>query len=244
MQAPLAEAGDGDTPQGARAAAFAPGDVVLVRWRVLSDDSFQGWGWALDNVSIQNGALPVELVSFTGAWDRQSVRLAWNTASETNNAFFAVERQQADETWVEVGRRAGAGTVTEAQAYTFNDASVPYTATRLSYRLKQVDLDGAVHYSAVVEVAAGAPERFSVSDVFPNPVRSRATLRFALPGDADVRIEVYDVTGRLVTRLADGPVAAGRHEVTIDGRGWASGTYLVRVTSGANVTTKTLSIVR
>ena len=242
-QAPLADA-SGATPQGTQAAAFAPGDLVLVRWRVITDGSAQGWGWALDNVSFQGGALPVELVSFTGAWDRQRVRLAWNTASETNNAAFAIERRIESGDWAEVGRRAGAGTVSEARAYSFVDASVPFTATRLSYRLRQIDLDGTAHVGPVVEVAAGAPEAFSVSEVSPNPVRGRAVLRYAIPAQSNVRIEMYDVAGRLVGRLLDAPMDAGRYELPIDSDGLSSGVYLVRVTAGRYVVTRSMTVAR
>ncbi len=244
VQAPAASMDGKGTPQGTLAAAFAPGDVVLVRWRMLTDGSDQGWGWALDNVSVQGGALPVELVSFTGAWDRQRVRLAWNTASETNNAAFAVERRIADGDWAEVGRRAGAGTVSEARAYTFVDAAVPFAAARLSYRLRQIDLDGTAHVGPVVEVAAGAPEAFSVSEVSPNPVRGRAVLRYAIPAQSNVRIEMYDVAGRLVSRLLDAPMDAGRYELPIESDGLSSGVYLVRVTAGRNTTTRSVTIAR
>ena len=217
---PLAKHVDGKgTPQGTLAAAFAPGDVVLVRWRMITDGSDQGWGWALDNVSFQGGALPVELVSFTGAWDRQSVRLAWNTASETNNAFFAVERQQADETWAEVGRRTGASTVTEAQAYPFHDATVPLHGhapelppqaggPRRGGALQRRRRGGRRRAGGVLRLRR-LPQ--------PRPLPRHAALR---PAGRRRRAHrgVRRERDTYVTRLADGPMAAGRHEVTIDGR--------------------------
>lgn len=131
--------------------SFAPGDVVRLRWRFVSDTSVQGWGWSLDNVAIQP-----------------------------------------------------TGTATD-------------------------------------DVVAGG---FAVSSVFPNPAQGRASLRLTLPAASQVRVEVYDLTGRLMARVLDGMQAAGTLDVPVDGRGWASGTYLVRVTSGTTVTTRTLSIVR
>ena len=52
------------------------------------------------------------------------------------------------------------------------------------------------------------------------------TLRFSLARAMDVRLRVYDITGREVVTLADGARGAGEHVVRWDARGVASGAYL------------------
>ena len=64
---------------------------------------------------------------------------------------------------------------------------------------------------------------------YPNPFSPRTTIRFDLPEAMTVRLAVYDVQGRRVQVLADGPLPAGRHEVPFDGGGLASGWYLARL---------------
>ena len=49
--------------------------------------------------------------------------------------------------------------------------------------------------------------------VQPNPARGNATIRYALPAAGQVRLGIYDVAGHLVTRLVDGTVGGGVHEV-------------------------------
>ena len=66
----------------------------------------------------------------------------------------------------------------------------------------------------------------------PNPFRTSASIRFALPEAAPVRVVVYDAIGQEVARLADGVAEAGAHEVRFDGAGLPSGTYIVRLTAG------------
>jgi endonuclease I len=71
----------------------------------------------------------------------------------------------------------------------------------------------------------------------PNPFNPMTTIRFELPRDASVLIEVYSVNGRLVKVLADGEYAAGGHGVTWDGRDStgsrvASGVYFYAMRSG------------
>ncbi|MBE2187634.1 MAG: T9SS type A sorting domain-containing protein [Rhodothermales bacterium] len=78
----------------------------------------------------------------------------------------------------------------------------------------------------------------------PQPTRDRATLRVALPEAARVTVEVFDLVGRRVAVLLDGPQAAGTHEVAVDTRALLSGMYLVRLTSGSQVRTARLHVLR
>jgi hypothetical protein len=79
---------------------------------------------------------------------------------------------------------------------------------------------------------------------YPNPFADRATLRYALPEATHVRLIVYDVLGREIAVLVDGPVAAGAHEAAFDARSLPAGVYVVRLTAGARAHTQRLTLVR
>ncbi|MEE8573199.1 MAG: endonuclease [Gemmatimonadota bacterium] len=71
----------------------------------------------------------------------------------------------------------------------------------------------------------------------PNPFNPTTTIRFEIPRERGVRVEVYDVSGRLVKVLADCDYPAGEHEVSwggrdADGNEVASGVYFCRMTCG------------
>jgi hypothetical protein len=71
----------------------------------------------------------------------------------------------------------------------------------------------------------------------PNPFNPSTRIRFDLATPERVRVDVYDVAGRLVARLVDGPYPSGFHSVVWDGidrRGSqvASGVYFVRMKAG------------
>ncbi len=81
------------------------------------------------------------------------------------------------------------------------------------------------------------PNRKFLAQNVPNPFNPVTTVRFGLPAEADVSIEVYDVTGRLVTVLAEGLHQPGEHEVLWSGRDRAghevaAGVYFYSMTSG------------
>jgi len=78
----------------------------------------------------------------------------------------------------------------------------------------------------------------------PNPFSSATAIRFELPASSPTRIDVYDVSGRLVDTLMDGMMTTGIHSVEFDGSGLVSGVYLVRLTSGSECATAKVVLVR
>ena len=88
------------------------------------------------------------------------------------------------------------------------------------------------------------PEGWALEASFPNPSVGTATIRFALAEAADVRLDVYDMLGRRVTTLAEGPMGAGPHEVRLDAGQLASGTYVYRLTTPVGAQTRRMTVVR
>jgi hypothetical protein len=68
---------------------------------------------------------------------------------------------------------------------------------------------------------------------FPNPFNPTTTITFRLPEGAKTSVQVYDVQGRSVARIASGDYPAGTHSVEWDASGVASGLYLAVVTGGS-----------
>jgi len=76
----------------------------------------------------------------------------------------------------------------------------------------------------------------------PIPFLDRARLTFALGAPLRVRLEVFDVSGRLIRRLGDGPFAAGAHSIEWDGRDAggspvSAGVYFARLAEGKRAVT-------
>ena len=194
--------------------------------------------------------LPVELTAFEATTAGESVTLTWQTASETQNAGFRVQRRVGDSpsgedgTWTEVGFAAGAGTTAEPTAYRFTDADLPYEAETLTYRLEQIDTDGAATLSPTVEVVLDAPDRLALHSVFPNPMRHQATLRYEVPQAGPVDLAVYNALGQHVMTLAQGEQPAGREEVSFAADGLSSGLYFIRLHAEGQVLTRKITVVR
>jgi hypothetical protein len=109
----------------------------------------------------------------------------------------------------------------------------------------------------VKEDGPGLPEGVELAQNYPNPFNGETTIRYRTKdsgygvrrtGDAgrgqDVLLDVYDVLGRRVATLVDGPVAPGIHTVRIDASGLPSGVYIYRLTSGNLTVTRSMIVLR
>nr|MEE4268434.1 FlgD immunoglobulin-like domain containing protein [Candidatus Krumholzibacteria bacterium] len=85
--------------------------------------------------------------------------------------------------------------------------------------------------------------------VFPNPFNPETRVAFELPRGGYVNLAVYDLTGRLVRKLADGLFVAGRHEMTWNGRNSqglhaGSGVYLMRLVTPDGATSMRATLLK
>ena len=83
----------------------------------------------------------------------------------------------------------------------------------------------------------------------PNPFNPATTIPFSIESDCRVRLAIYDMSGRLVKVLADGPFQAGNHSAVWDGATGAggesaSGVYLCRLTAGGESYLKRLVLMK
>jgi hypothetical protein len=124
--------------------------------------------------------VPVELTSFTASTnDAGQVVLNWQTATETNNRMFEVERKAASGTYATIGFVNGRGTTTDPQSYSFVDKNV--ANGNYVYRLKQLDFNGAFEYSNEVEVTVTGPRTFDLAQNYPNPFNPTTPLLTVFP---------------------------------------------------------------
>lgn len=79
---------------------------------------------------------------------------------------------------------------------------------------------------------------------YPNPARSATTLAFSLGEPGTARLDVYDVAGRLVTRVVDERLAAGEHRRTWSTEGLPSGVYLVRLRAEGRTESRKVVVLR
>jgi len=87
-------------------------------------------------------------------------------------------------------------------------------------------------------------EQFALFQNYPNPFNPITQITYQLPETSKISIEVFDVTGRMVTTLVNETQTTGTHTVSFNGEDLASGLYLYRLTAGNQVFTRKLMLVK
>ncbi len=88
------------------------------------------------------------------------------------------------------------------------------------------------------------PTRISLSQNFPNPFNPTTQINYALPQDAKVRLDIYNLLGQKVATLVDRKQQAGYHSVRWDASSFASGVYFYRLQAGDFVETKRMILLK
>ncbi len=172
--------------------------------------------------------LPISLTQFQGQCINNQVTLVWQTATETNNRIFNVEKSLDGIHYQVIGNVNGAGNSTHHINYTFTDKT---TEDRNAYyRLSQEDYNGNSSKSKIIFVERSCNTKI-VSDIsiFPNPSASQVTLNLTLFQSSEVIIEIYNDIGQLVQLLSSQVFEAGAQTISIDNTNLSKGVYFIKV---------------
>lgn len=158
--------------------------------------------------------LPVKLVSFDARKINNTVKLNWQTCSESNSDHFVIERSKPGGSFIKIGEINAAGTSNQLLNYQFTDAQ-PEKGYNL-YRLKQVDIDNKSEYSQVRWIKFN-DEKDQMS-VFPTITAGPV---FIQTNEKTV-VELFDLSGNLLlTKTIN-------NNDQIDLSKYSAGVYLLR----------------
>ena len=79
---------------------------------------------------------------------------------------------------------------------------------------------------------ASRVESFDLEQNYPNPFNPSTTIRFSLPTASDVKIEIFDLLGNSVKKLAENRYQAGIHTIKVDASDLSTGVYFYSMTAG------------
>ncbi len=197
-----------------------------------------------NNVNWQQSLtpLPVELISFNAYYTKNIITLNWQTATEINSYCFEIERSNDNTNWVKVGSVNAGGNSNKVLNYEYFDNIS--TEGKYYYRLKQIDIDGSFKYTSIVEVNAVMPMLYSLSQNYPNPFNPVTKISYSIPVNAKVMLNIYSITGELVTTLVDEDLTAGNYTIDFDASSLASGTYFYRIIANDFVQTKKMLLIK
>lgn len=175
---------------------------------VLSSSTCQLFSSNNKSVTV-TGVLPVDLLNLQATPLSSTVKLTWQTAYETNNKGFQVERrQETGDKWDVLGFVATKG---KAANYEFTD-NAPLSNNY--YRLRQIDHDGTENLSKVVTAALNKSNKLKA---FPNPVSNV------------LNIESNQTGNFYILNLLGQQVLSGKVRQQIDVSALPQGTYMLKI---------------
>ena len=99
-------------------------------------------------------------------------------------------------------------------------------------------------FDEMTQSAVAAPEAFTLHNAYPNPFNPTATISYELSESANVNLVVFDVSGRVVSTLADGMLFAGSYSHEFKAHNLASGVYFYKLTVGNMTDTKKMILMK
>lgn len=218
------------------------GDRVVILTLIDGGDGDDGGADGV--IQVTGGFSPespqaVWLASFTAHARDHGVDLAWRTAPARAEDFTLTARRGGS-TWP-------VAVVAEGDdVFSARDENVALAAGgRVTYELRH---EGDLVGDCAVDVAAPAAVAILWGAV-PNPFNPGTRISFTVPHTQHVRVGIYDLSGRLVTTLADADFGPGDHALAWDGcdaagRPLPSGTYAARLWTEQRLQSRLMTLVR
>jgi hypothetical protein len=88
------------------------------------------------------------------------------------------------------------------------------------------------------------PDEIGLGSVYPNPFNDQAEINYFINEPAQIKLEAFDLKGRLVAVLAQGYYIPGEYSANFNGSGLSSGVYFVRLNSGNLIRTKKMVLLK
>ncbi len=239
--------------------------VGTIRFNILNNSQYHNIIWntgfsaVLDNngndlsnsmvyIDPLNEPLPIELASFVSTVLKNDVVLNWTTTQEQNNSRFNIERNKIQNNigsydWQEAGFVNGAGNSNGPKSYSFTDKNLQ--SGKYNYRLKQIDYNGAYkYYELQNEVVVNLPSKFELAQNYPNPFNPVTVIRFDVPRISNIKLVIYDNTGREIERLVDDVLMPGIYEYKWNATNFASGIYFYKLQADGFENIKSMALVK
>lgn len=170
--------------------------------------------------------------------------IKWETATERENYGFEVHRKlEQDVNWQLVEFVEGNGTTTEKQQYSLLDGGIQQAGT-YTYKLVQIDFDGAKSEFGPVELLVEKPQKTGITQVYPNPFNPATTVSYSLANDGFIQMTLYDLLGRQVVQLVREHQKAGTYSVPLNASSFASGVYFIWMETGGITDVQRITLIK
>jgi hypothetical protein len=102
-----------------------------------------------------------------------------------------------------------------------------------------------VFYTGMKHISSNMPNEFLLFQNYPNPFNNSSKFKIQISKLAEVRIVIYDVTGKLINTIVNQKLNAGTYEFSFDGSNYSSGVYFYSlIVDGVIIDTKKMILLK
>ncbi|HFD32635.1 MAG TPA: T9SS type A sorting domain-containing protein [Gammaproteobacteria bacterium] len=211
----------------------------------ITDDG--NYGYEIKMRQRDYAPLAPQSLSVTANQDDHPL-LQWNANDEADLRRYRVYRLNADPSVF----------YTTGTSFVDKDVEVSQSGTTINYEVKAEDWGGNISDASNQASINGyvgkryvrnsessdKPDTYSLYQNYPNPFNPSTVIRYDLPSDTFVSIDVYDINGKKILNLVSAYQNAGSYEVNFDGTGLSSGIYIYKITSGKYTSFKRMLLLK
>ena len=191
----------------------------------------------LSNWDVSNVTNMIATFAGASSFDQDLSRWDMSNVTETNRMLSGsgLSVENYDKTligWSEQELTPGLTLGADSLRFCHSAEQRQYIIDNFEWKIIDAGIDDDCKVASSIE-AEDKPQEFELKQNYPNPFNPVTVIPFSMAESGQVRLEVYDMLGRRMGVLVNGPIEAGRHEARWDGSSAASGVYLVRMTVDA-----------
>lgn len=184
---------------------------------------------ALRNFDFSDQALPITLVKVNGHTVNNQHIISWETATETNNSGFDLQRSEDGVNFTSIGfipSKASNGNSNLTLQYSFTDTKA--LNGKSYYRLKQTDKDGRISLSSILALSLSKSTLLTVASIYPNPAKNVLNLNIVSPSAQKIIVRMNDAFGKILNQKTLG-VSEGSNIYNLNVQSLPSGNYYVNI---------------
>ncbi|MEP6726407.1 MAG: SdrD B-like domain-containing protein [Bacteroidota bacterium] len=195
-----------------------------------ANSSFEN-NYNIDFGFTNNSLLAVNKLDLSASLVNSDVKLKWNTIGEMNVSRYVIERSTDNKQFTGIGSAVSKGNGNFT--YQFADNIEEAGAVKIYYRIKVIDVNGNIHYSATVSVNSKLVTKVTIT---PNPFISFIQVQAPADKNATATMRIVNAGGQVIYNK-NVQLVQGQNSFTIDGLGnTAKGMYFFELQNGNNIT--------
>jgi hypothetical protein len=164
----------------------------------------------------------VDRVEWTNSAFSDQIELSYNQVGDTLRIAMA--------TSMPINQAGNLGNIRLVYSEEISDSRLSERIRYNRFASNEVDLTEFVNeHFTTVEDESLIPAEFALNQNYPNPFNPSTNIRYQLPADAKVQVQVYNMLGQLIQTLVNDRQKAGVYNLRWDASTFSSGTYLLRI---------------